>query len=163
MKIRTATTDDIAILSHIIKQSYKTVADRFELTHHNCPKHPSNCSDEWIEKDFSRGVQYHLLEADSGFVGCAAIEKTKSHICYLERLSVIPAERNKGLGDKLVKQMFQEARSMNFETMGIGIIAKQHELKNWYLKLGFVETGRKKFDHLPFEVLFMEFNLKRLL
>lgn len=104
-------------------------------------------------------MNYYLLEEKTGSIGCAALERADSEICYLERLSVVPERRNEGLGTRLVHHCFREAGAMGITTLGIGIIADQHELRQWYEKLGFVETGRKRFEHLPFEVLFMKSGL----
>jgi hypothetical protein len=62
IQIREANSVDISLLSRLVRQSYRDVADRFKLTPANCPKHPSNCTDEWIENDFARGVNYFILE-----------------------------------------------------------------------------------------------------
>jgi hypothetical protein len=43
--------------------------------------------------------------------------------------------------------------------VSIGIIADHTILKNWYLKLGFIEGKTKSFDHLPFDVTFMSYDL----
>ena len=99
--IREANSDDISLLSGLIRQSYRDVADRFQLTPANCPKHPSNCTDEWIENDFARGVSYFILERRGIPAGCVAIESAESDLCYLERLAVLPPERKKGLGSQL--------------------------------------------------------------
>ena len=60
--IKTADADDVAILAGLIRDSYRNVAQRFGLTPENCPKHPSNCTDDWIRNDFDRGVSFYLLE-----------------------------------------------------------------------------------------------------
>jgi len=44
----------------------------------------------------------------------------------------------------------------NGKLISIGIINENSVLKNWYIKYGFIEKGLKRFDHLPFEVCFME-------
>ncbi len=43
--------------------------------------------------------------------------------------------------------------------IGIGIIADFSELKAWYKKLGFREGATKTFEHLPFQVLLMAYQL----
>lgn len=160
MKIRKAIAKDAHILSKIIRKSYLTVASRFGLTPENCPRHPSNCSDEWISADMDRGVVYFVLESEEGALGCAALEKADEHRCYLERLAVLPGKRHLGYGRQLVEHVFAKAQSIGCTTIGIGIIAKQLELKNWYKGLGFVEGETKTFAHLPFQVLFMEAHLE---
>lgn len=159
MKTRQARISDIETLTRIIKNSYQTVADRFGLDKTNWPKHPSNCTTEWITSDFERGVFYFLLESDGENAGCAALEKADPELCYLERLAVIPENRNKGFGKMLVDYTFHEAKMLGCERISIGIIAKQHELKNWYSAIGFKEGITKSFEHLPFDVMFMECSL----
>jgi len=43
--------------------------------------------------------------------------------------------------------------------IGIGIIADFSELKAWYKKFGFREGATKTFEHLPFQVLLMAYQL----
>ena len=158
-KIRLATNSDFQILSDLVSDSYQTVAVKFSLTIDNCPKHPSNCTEDWILSDFERGVKFFILESDGKIVGCAALEIVDSELCYLERLAVLPEERNHGFGKRLVDHVFQHAKSLCCQRVSIGIISKQHELKTWYLKIGFKEGNTKSFDHLPFDVMFMECSL----
>lgn len=159
MNIRQATIGDIQILSGLVKRSYQTIADRFGLTRTNCPKHPSNCTDEWIRSDFDRGVTYFILESDNKEAGCAALEIANTELCYLERLAVLPENRNKGFGKILVDHLLCEAKLLGCQNISIGIIAKQYELKHWYFKIGFKEGVTKSFEHLPFQVTFMECSL----
>ena len=156
MNIRQATISDTETLAKIIRNSYQTVADRFGLNDSNCPKHPSNCTSDWISSDFQRGVTYFLLVTDGKETGCAALEKADHELCYLERLAVIPEYRKKGIGKSLVDYVFNEAKMLGFKRISIGIISKQQELKNWYSRIGFKEGVTRSFDHLPFDVTFME-------
>ncbi|MCP4752702.1 MAG: GNAT family N-acetyltransferase [Proteobacteria bacterium] len=160
MKIRNADPDDVAALSDTIGKSYRDVAERFGLTPENCPKHPSNCSDDWIRSDFSRGVSYFILEDEGTPVGCVALEKASRDLCYLERLAVLPESRRRRFGEALVGRVFAEATSWGTNTISIGVIAKQAELKQWYRNLGFVEGETKDFPHLPFSVAFMMCDLQ---
>ncbi len=153
--IREANSADISLLSRLVRQSYRDVADRFTLTPANCPKHPSNCTDEWIENDFGRGISYFILEQRGIPAGCVAIERAETDLCYLERLAVLPRERKKGLGSQLVEHAFHTARGRGSKKISIGIIAAQTELKQWYRKFGFAEGETKEFSHLPFRVTFM--------
>ncbi len=157
--IREAQTSDVSVLSSLIRHAYRDVADRFELTPANCPKHPSNCSDEWVENDFYRDVRYFILERQDKSLGCVAIEMAGNGLCYLERLAVLPQERNKGYGHQLVEHVFRTARGLDAREISIGIIAQQTDLKQWYQKIGFIEGETKEFNHLPFRVCFMTYEL----
>ena len=157
--IRAAGFADVPVLSGLIRVSFRDVAERFSLTLENCPKHPSNCTDEWIENDFARGVAYYILESDGAPVGCVALEKANPDLCYLERLGVLPQSRRKGFGKALVDHVFYEARTLGAKQIGIGIISDDTELKLWYQRIGFVEKETKEFAHLPFLVTFMSYEL----
>lgn len=153
--IRQALPNDIPTLARIISLSYQDVAQTFHLTEENCPKHPSNCTIDWVEDDLNRNVTYSLLFKDDIPAGCVALETADREISYLERLAVLPQFRHQGLGKKLVAHVLEQARQTRAKTLGIGIIADQKNLKKWYEALGFTLTGTKRFDHLPFKVGFM--------
>lgn len=160
LKIRVATRKDIALLTDIIRGSFRDVAERFGLTLENCPRHASNCMVDWIEKDMDRGVTYFILEEEGQASGCVALEKVSDELCYLERLAVPPHQRRHGLGKVLVDHVLDKAKLSGAKRVNIGIIAKQTELGNWYRKIGFVETETKEFAHLPFRVRFMSYEIK---
>ena len=154
-KIRAGTQKDIAVLAEIIRSSFRDVADRFGLTQENCPKHPSNCTVDWIQGDMDRGVTYFIFEDDGLASGCVALEPAGSKLCYLERLAVRPPRRRRGFGRTLVEYVLAEAKRSGAHRVSIGVIAEQTELKSWYQKIGFVEAEDKEFAHLPFRVTFM--------
>jgi N-acetylglutamate synthase-like GNAT family acetyltransferase len=153
--IRNATISDVAILTRIIREASKDVAARFNLTEKNCPKHPSNCREQWVIDALEKGVRHYLLESEGEPCGCVALEQANSEICYLERLAVLPAHRRRGHGRALVEHVLREARTLGVKKVDIGIIAGHSELGQWYRNIGFEEVRTAAFDHLPFEVLFM--------
>jgi len=154
-KIRAGTQKDIGVLTEIIRSSFRDVADRFGLTQENCPKHPSNCTVDWIQGDMDRGVTYFIFEDDGLASGCVALELAGSELYYLERLAVRPPRRRRGFGRALVEYVLAEAKCSGAHRVSIGVIAEQTELKSWYQKIGFVEAETKEFAHLPFRVTFM--------
>ena len=153
--IREASEGDVSLLSGLIRDSFRDVAERFELTPQNCPTHPSFCSEDWVAEAMRKGVRFFLLEEGGSARGCAALERAGPETCYLERLAVLPQWRRRGYGERLVRHAMEEASSAGVGRVEIGIIADQEELRDWYAKLGFAERGRKRFEHLPFEVTFM--------
>ncbi len=155
--IRTADVHEVSLLAHLIRSSYKDVAARFNLTPQNCPKHPSNCTPDWVEMDVNRGVNYYCLDIDEKTIGCAAFEKAKPEEGYLERLAVLPEYRRRGFGKALIHHIFDVARTTGIRRIGIGVISEQKDLKQWYETMGFVEQETKTFSHLPFEVSLMAY------
>ncbi len=154
-----ATKKDANILAKLISTAYQDVAIKYNLTVENCPKHPSNCSTEWIISDYERKIEYYILNFNTQPIGCVAMEIANDRTIYIERLSILPKFRHQGLGKKLVKFIIKKAAELKVGTVGIGIIAEQEDLRKWYESMNFVFTGTKKFDHLPFTVGFMELTL----
>ncbi|PKN39192.1 MAG: GNAT family N-acetyltransferase [Deltaproteobacteria bacterium HGW-Deltaproteobacteria-2] len=158
-KIRTCTQEDTGILTETIRKAFRDVAERFGLTPDNAPRHPSNCTNNWIRYDIERGVIYFVLEIENKVIGCVACEKASSNVCYLERLAVLPEHRQKGIGKALVNHVLSKAGELGANGVSIGIIAEHIELKKWYKKIGFTEGGSRKFLNLPFLVTFMSYKL----
>jgi len=156
---REAGEKDAALLAGIIQRSFQDVAQRFGLTPENCPKHPSNCTPEWIRDDLKRGVKYAIAEQDHIPVGCFALEAPSHELRYLERLAVLPERRRQGLGRALVGHAFSQAKVSGARRISIAILSEHTELKEWYARLGFTERETKSFPHLPFRVTFKELNI----
>ena len=159
MEITRATESEAELLAELVRTASRDVAVRFGLTPDNCPRHPSNCTVEWIRADFARGVEYYLLDNGRAPTGCVAMEPADSGTCYLERLAVLPEKRRRGYGRRLVEHVLKEAGNRAFRQVGIGTIASHGELLEWYRKIGFVAGETRRFEHLPFEVTFMTYHI----
>jgi GNAT superfamily N-acetyltransferase len=159
MEIRNASLEDAGLLARIIRDSFRDVAERFSLTPENCSTHPSFCTQEWVEAALGKGIRFFLAGGEDGPCGCVALEVAGPETCYLERLAVLPAYRRRGYGKELVEHVVREAKEAGARSLEIGIIAVQEDLRDWYARMGFVAKGTKRFEHLPFEVMFMAYSL----
>jgi N-acetylglutamate synthase-like GNAT family acetyltransferase len=155
MVIKEASKADISILLDIIRKSFAGVAKKFNLTVENCPKNLAFCTEQRIEDDFARGLQYYMLDNDGQTCGCVALEKASDEIFYLERLAVSPEYRRRGFGTALVNHVFDQVKETGAIRVEIGIISKDMELKSWYKRFGFISKGTRRLHHLPFVVEFM--------
>ena len=140
----------------VIRSSFQTVVDEFKLTEENSPTNPAFITYEKIGELFKKGVNLFGLFEENRQVGFLALEKADEKAYYLEKLAIIPEFRHKGFGKSLLDFAFDFVKKQNGEKISIGIINENKILKNWYLNYGFVETGLKRFEHLPFTVCFME-------
>jgi len=159
MHIIKAGRDNTALLASLVRRSNKDVAQLLHLTIANAPKHPSFCTEDWIRTDFDRGQEYFLATEKDEVTGCVAFEQPDEDTAYLNRLSVVPEYRNRGTGASLVQHIINYSKSKSIKNVSIGIIAEHSQLKEWYLKMDFVEGATQKFDHLPFNVLYMRYTL----
>lgn len=88
-------------------------------------------------------------------MGCVAYQKPNAELAYLNRLSVLPEYQRQGVGEKLVRHIIQLAQAEQVKQISIGIIGEHAVLHRWYQKLGFQDSERKQFAHLPFSVQLM--------
>ena len=78
----------------------------------------------------------------------------------LNNLAVLPEYRHLGIGKELVDYSITYSKNiLGANKIKIGIVEENTILKEWYEKIGFVHTGTKKFEHLPFTVGFMEIEI----
>lgn len=153
--IRNAEPTDAPFLAGLIRDSFRDVAERFDLTAANCPTHPSQCQTVWVEAAMAKGVRYYLLEIDRTPAGCVALEQAKPDVCYLERLAVLPAYRRRGFGRSLVNHAIRQTKQLGVRRLELAMVAKHTELRDWYAGLGFAIRETKSYPHLPFDVTFM--------
>jgi diamine N-acetyltransferase len=144
----------------LIRRSFETVARDLNLTKENCPTHASFTTDKQLFELYEKGLWFFGLFENGNQTGFVAIEKVDIATCYMEKLAVLPAVRHKGYGEKLVRFSADFAARQGALKLSIGTIHEHGVLKEWYKKLGFTETGLKKFAPLPFTVCFMEKELK---
>ncbi len=141
----------------VIRSSFATVAEELKLTKENSPTNPAFISYDSISESLNKGLNLYGMFSGDKIIGCIGIEDSgNDNIFYIERLAVIPEYRHKNYGTELLNYAFSEIRKQNGKTVSIGIINENSVLKNWYAEYGFIETGLKKFDHLPFTVCFMQ-------
>jgi len=159
MKIVPTNIEDAEGIAVIVSEANKDVAELFKINIENTPKHPSFYTKEWVLSDFKRGAEYFLYKEEGAAKGCVAFEQPDPDTAYLNRLSVLPRYRHNGIGTALVRHIFAYSKRKNIQIVSIGIIAEHEVLKNWYLDLGFIEGDTRKFEHLPFNVKYMRYEL----
>lgn len=77
----------------------------------------------------------------------------------MNNLSILPEYRHKGYGKELLDVCKNKVKELGGNKITIGIIEENTKLKEWYIAYGFIQTGTRKFGHLPFTVGFMELNV----
>lgn len=154
-------TDELPESVEIIRNAFQTVADDLNLTPGNAPTNPAFITMERLLEHQKKGARFYGLFDGEGQVGFVAVEKGPEGVYFLERLAVPPKERHRGLGRMLMDFVFAQVNQMGGTRVSIAIIDENTVLKKWYQDYGFVETGIKKFPHLPFTVCFMDKAVKQ--
>ncbi len=66
---------------------------------------------------------------------------------YLGMLTVSPILQGKGIGKELLRAAEQEALRQNYNTIVMQVISVRQELIDWYLRHGYIDTGKRKPFH----------------
>ena len=140
----------------VIHQSFRTVAEQFGLTQENCPKHTSFNQLSFLEAQMNWGWHMFALYAGKKIIGYMSLSKEGDDVFELHNLAVLPEYRHKGFGKLLLNHAKNVVNSFGRNIIKIGIIEENTVLKNWYIANGFVHTGTKKFEHLPFTSGYLE-------
>ncbi len=152
-----STDQNLNEVTEVIRRSFLTVAEDFGLTRENAPTNPAFMEVNDLKKSMERGLRLYAAFDKDRIIGCVGIEASnEKDVYYLERLAVAPEYRHRGLGYRLMEYALVRIKENKGKRVSIGIINENESLKEWYKKLGFIEKGRKTFQHLPFTVCFME-------
>lgn len=148
--------DELEECLDVIHQSFSTVAKDFGLTRENCPKHTSFIPLTFLETQMSWGWNMYALYAGKKIIGYMSLSKEGDDAFELHNLAVLPEYRHNGFGKLLLDYANDVVKSLGGKTIKVGIIEESDVLKNWYIANGFVHTGAKKFDYLPFTSGYLE-------
>ncbi len=146
----------LPLYAQVIRQSFATVAREFGLTRENCPTHTSFITDDSLIAKLKEGYFPFGYFADGNLVGFVSLTDTGNGVFELNNLAVLPDCRRLGYGRELLDYCKERVRALGGNKITIGIMEENTVLKNWYAANGFVHTGTKKFNHLPFTAGFME-------
>ena len=151
--------EQLNICLEIIHKSFKTVADELGLTKDNCPNHTAFMPNDKLIRQFESGADMFLYQHNGEYVGYFSLVNIGESV-EMNNLSVLPKYRHLGIGKEMVEYAKEyTVKNSSAKKISIGIIDDNSILKNWYSSLGFVHTGTKKFEGLPFTVGFMELNI----
>ena len=156
--IRKAEASDIKECVRIIRESFKTVADEFDITPENAPRFTAFATtEERLLYQLADENRHMYVHTDGGNItGYCSLLHLESGGCELNNLCVRPAYRHGGIGTKLLEYAFEAARALGCSRMEIGIVEENAVLRRWYEGFGFVHTGVKKFEFFPFTCGYME-------
>lgn len=139
----------------VIHAAFATVAEDLGLTEENCPGHTSFMKLEKLESRFDGGERMFSLRRNGrmiGFFSLAGGENTFE----LRSLAVLPDCRHRGYGRRLLGCAKSVVRESGGGRLTVGIVEENAVLREWYAAAGFVHTGMRRFERLPFTVGFME-------
>lgn len=142
--------------THVIRESFSTVAKEYRLTRQNCPTNGAFIETSRLIADWNKGNLMFGLYCGKTLTGFMELELKKPDIYELKKLAILPEYRHLGYGSLLLSYAQQIALDNHVSKISLGMIEENTLLKNWYIKHGFKHIGTQNFNHLPFKVGFME-------
>jgi diamine N-acetyltransferase len=149
--------EDVSAVLKVLNLSHGTIARDFNFTKEDNPTNNAFIDEKTLRELLKNGIALYGLKMENRLVGCIAIEKSKREVdtYYIEKVSVLPEFRHQGIGVRLMDFATNKIKNAGGKMISIALIDSNSKLKKWYLSQGFVETGFKDFEHLPFRVCFM--------
>jgi len=156
--IRKIEQKDLAECVKVIRTSFTTVAEEFNITPENAPRYTAFATDE-------RRLDWHLngehrpmfgYFRDGKIAGYFSLLWLDNGECELNNLAVLPEYRHAGIGARLLEHAFEAAKEQGCTKVKIGIVEENQVLRKWYESFGFVHVGTQKFEFFPFTCGYME-------
>lgn len=159
--IKQITRLEIPECVRVIKESFLTVADEFNITAENAPRFTAFAMNEerlYWQYDNEHRQMTSYYENDK-IVGYYSLLQLDDKICELNNLCVLPTYRHKKIGKQLLENAILQAKKFKCQKMTIGFVEENEILCEWYKKFGFNHISTKKFDFFPFTCGYMELEL----
>ena len=156
--IRAIEEKDIKECVNVIRKSFMTVAKQYNITVENSPAFTAFATDDrrlYYQFSEEHKPMFVYLKGNKivGYYSLAILNETEVE---LNNLAVLPEERHRGIGQKLLKDCFERAKALGIKKLKIGIVDENVRLRKWYESFGFIHTGSVKFDFFPFTCGYME-------
>lgn len=143
----------------VIRNSFETVADEFNITKENTPKYVAFATDcGRLETQINEGRLMYAYFRDNKIIGYYSLALNEKE-CEINNLCVLPNYRHCHIGKKLLEHAFEKAKESNCKVIKISIVEENKQLKKWYKKYGFKTIYTKKYDFFPFTCGYMEKDL----
>ena len=159
---RVTEQDDFIVLAKVLNEAFGTVAKDFGLTKENTPTNSAFITSDSLQAQLTEHREFYTCMMDGRYVGFVAIEKSLDtpDTFYIEKLAVIPTFRHQGIGCRLIHFATNRIKELGGKQISIALINGNTVLKQWYANLGYRETSIKTYEHLPFDVCFMNYRMK---
>lgn len=109
-----------------------------------------NLSFQQIDKEFDNPlIKYgppsgalFIAYLNNEAVGCIALQKIDEHgVCEMKRLYIRPPYRKKKVGQALVQEILEKARSMGYSKMVLDTLLRLQPAINLYKRFGFFDSS----------------------
>lgn len=154
--IREIQKENIAECVSVIKNSFATVADEFNITEQNAPRYVAFAMNEKrMAEQYDEGRKMFAYFDNNKIVGFCHIVFWGENEATLNDLCVLPEYRYKGIAKELLYHSFDYAKKNGAKKLYISIVEENKRLRAWYEGFGFIHTHTEKYDFFPFTCGYM--------
>lgn len=130
MKLRDYREADIPIILSVIKEAFAEYTGQLDP-----PSSAEGKTVEMVEAELE-GANALVAEADGKIVGCV-FYRPQGEGLYIDRLSVLPAYRKRGIASSMLNEIEFRARTAGYKSLQISVRLVLKKLQAYYSKLGF--------------------------
>lgn len=159
-EIRRLASGDLPLSAQLIRLAFAGVAHEFGLTAQNYPAHGAFLADDALRAEYESGVAMFGIFAQGRQAGFLSLNPVEG-IYYLERLAVLPSERHKGYGRRMVEWAQKHVAAGGGGRIVLGALSDNRRLVRWYESCGFTEAAVRAYDHIPRSVSLMVWETPR--
>lgn len=148
--------EEIKECVNVIREAFSTVAEQYGITRENCPTYAAYRTFSQMKVMKENGVKLFSLFEQNKQVAFACLSENGGKTYTMGLLSTRPEFRHMGYGNMLMDFIFDYVKSIGGDKVLIWLMDENKVLKDWYIKYGFVETGIRKAENIPFTICDME-------
>ena len=103
------------------------------------------------------GGRFVLIEENNSIQAMGAIKVISEKVAEIKRMRVETSLQRQGLGQKILDYLLSYAKKQGFERIILDTSDLQEAAQNFYIKNGFIEYNRKKWNDIT--IIFYEMYL----
>lgn len=104
-----------------------------------CFQHIDDELETFPEKYTSPNGEFIIAKENNRVIGCVAINELEHTICEMKRLFVKEEYKKRGIGEKLVEKIIEEAKKRNYKKMRLDTLNTMEAALSIYYKKGFYD------------------------
>ena len=157
---------DCNVITKILNNAFLAFAEEYGFTKENAPNHLAFIEPNSIKIWLKNGLKMYGYKINKEIIGCIGYSHIREQEYLIERLAVLPENRNNGIGKKLVEYVEKEIIKINGKITELHVTDKNIKLVNWYKKqeykgIRLEDVNIPGIEKVPFKAYIMRKELKK--
>lgn len=159
LNIRIVDNKHSQLIAGIIREAFKEQAAILSISRQKYPNYAAFETADRVNERIKRMDEKLVIAYLDGMpIGTVrfSTDSNDGQTGHINRLAVLPIYRGNKYGWQLLDFAEKQLFELGIKYIEIDMVAEFKELERFYENLGYVKISKKKFDTLPFEVLFLK-------